>query len=160
MEQVKFLEEIRTLEAFFEKKLSIEQATDWYSELKDFPIEKLRIAIREAKTNCKFMPKLAEFLEFIRQIKLENQEEEKIECKKCNGTGYLIYIKKILNGNRIIDYPHACVCNCGNARQYYDKRTGYSVPSENEILSQDYRAVTKEQDGRKIFICYEEDIWQ
>ena len=30
MEQGKFLEEMRTLEAFFEKELSIEQAKDWY----------------------------------------------------------------------------------------------------------------------------------
>ena len=106
------------------------------------------------------MPKLTEFLEFIREARIEGKEEEKIHCDKCGGTGYLIYIKKIVINKKIINYQYACACNCGNAKSYYDKRSGYSIPTENEILSQDYNAVTREQDGKKVFICYEEDLWQ
>ena len=149
MEQVEFFEEIRSLEAFFEKKLSIEQARDWYFELKDYPIEKLRIAIRESKANCKFMPKLAEFLGFIREARIEGKEEKKIHCNKCGGTGYLIYIKKIVNGNKITSYTYGCVCNCGNVKPYYDKQRKYYTATENEILSEGYEAVTREREKKR-----------
>lgn len=157
MEQVKFFEEMRTLEAFFEKKLSIEQAKDWYFELKDYPIEKLRIAIRTAKTTCKFFPKLAEFLEFIKQVRIEKEEEEKISCDKCGGSGYLIYIKKIVNGNKILSYSYATICNCGNAKSYLNNQSKYYTQTENEILSDDsYREIKK--DG--VFLRFEQDLWR
>lgn len=159
MEQVEFFEEIRSLEAFFEKKLSIEQARDWYYELKDYSIEKLRVAIRESKTNCKFMPKLAEFLEFIRAVRIEEKETEKIKCDKCGGSGYLIYIKKIVNGGKVMNYTYGCVCNCGNAKPYYDKKKKYYTETENEILSSGYDVVTRDRSGKKIFIGYEQDLW-
>lgn len=167
MEQGKFFEEIRTLEAFFEKELSIEQAKDWYEELKDYPIEKLRIAIRTAKTTCKFLPKLAEFLGFIREAKIEKKENEKIQCEKCNGTGYVIYIKKIVNGNKILGYPYAAICNCGNARPYYgdqikdyEHRSKYYTATENEVLSENYETIWKEQKDKKVFLKYEQDLWK
>ena len=160
MEQGKFLEEMRTLEAFFEKELSIEQARDWYFELKDYPIEKLRIAIRTAKTTCKFFPILAVCLGFIRKARIEITEDEKIHCDKCGGTGYLIYVKKIVNGNKILEYSYATICNCGNAKAYYNKQSKYYTETENEILSQDYKKIFKEQDGRKVFLRYEQDLWK
>lgn len=164
MEQDEFFQEIRNLEAFFEKKLSIEQARDWYFELKDYPIEKLRIAIRTSKTTCKFFPKLAEFLQFIREAKIEKTEEERKACKKCKGTGYLIYVKKILNGNKIIEYQYAIICGCGNEKPYYgnqikdyEHRSKYYTETEEEVLGQDSYKEIKQDD---VFLRYEQDLWR
>lgn len=164
MERGKFLEEIGTLEAFFEKQLSIEQVKDWYEELKDYPIERLRIAIRTAKTTCKFLPKLAEFLSFIKDARIEVQERERIPCNKCNGTGYLIYTKKVLNGNKILEYDFAGICECGNETKYdgtqvRDKQNKSKYYTNTVQELENYKEIWDEKNGRKVFIKLEQNVW-
>lgn len=45
-------------------------------------------------------------------------ESSKVECKKCNGLGYLIYSKIIKDGNRQFKNDYACICTCENTKQY------------------------------------------
>lgn len=149
-----FLEEIKSLEAFFEKELSIEQSKDWYEEIQNYSIPRLRVAIRECKRTCKFMPKLSEFLEFIKEAKEEKQESKKVECKKCNETGYLSYTKKVLNGNKILQYTYCCACDCENGLNVTDK-----IPREAELIREGYKEIYNAQ-NQNVFLRLERDLWQ
>lgn len=164
MTRAEFLEEIKSLEAFFEKELSIEQATDWYEELQDYSIAKFRVAIRESKRNCKFMPKLSEFLIFIQEARVEKQETEKVECSKCNGTGYIAYIKKVLNGNKILEYTYCCTCDCSNATAYdgsilNQNKNKYRIPSKEELISEGYEEVYAKQ-KEDVLLRLEKNLWR
>ena len=147
-----FIQEMKSLEIFYEKELSVEQSKDWYAELKEYSIEKIRQAIRETKKTCKFMPKLCEFLETIQNIKVEQKEKEKVECKKCNGTGTLIYIKKVLNGTKLMEYPYGCQCDCGNA-------TNLDLITIDQLKAQGYEEKYYDKD-KKIFWRLEKDVWK
>lgn len=158
MTRAEFLEEIRSLEAFFEKELSIEQATDWYEEIQDEPVAKLRIAIRNAKKTCKFLPKLSEFLEILSETRIEKVEKEKTECKHCNGSGYILYVKKVLNGNKLIEYSFACTCEeCQNADTYNNKN--YYVETETNIKNDNYKPVFVSSNP-SLLLRYEQEVWR
>lgn len=66
----------------------------------------------------KFMPKIAEICEIKKEVKDETQKKEKIFCKICNSSGYIL-VKKIID-----DYPYefGYACICGNGYKY-DGRT-------------------------------------
>lgn len=166
MEEAEFIEEIRSLEAFFEKELSIEQMKDWYAELKEYPVSKVRMAIRECKRNCKFLPKLAEFLNIISEVKMQQVEKEKIPCKKCDGTGYIVYIKKVLNGKSIIPYTYTAVCNCGNAQRYdgteiknSEHRSKFYTELESNLDKNQYKEIYSKQD-KNVFLYFEQNLWR
>lgn len=145
MKQDEFIKELKSLEAFFEKELTIEQMRDWYEETKNFSIERFRQAIREAKRSCKFLPKLSEFLDFLELTRDPSQEigrYEGVECSRCKGRGFIIYIKKIANGNKTLEYEHVARCNCKNGEMFhYDggtmsnprDRSKFYIPSMEEV---------------------------
>jgi len=136
-----FIEATARLETYYDKEYTTEQRSIMYEELKNLDITRYRQLISVVLRKCKFMPKLADFNEAnIEEPYTIKQEETKIECKKCNSTGYILYTKIIKNGNIDFKNTYAAVCDCGNAKQYKgweisDKkhRSNYYTPLAKEI---------------------------
>ena len=62
------------------------------------------------------MPKLADLIEIEQNLPIVNTRiKEKVECKKCGGTGLIIYTKLMEDGSRKLEYKYAARCNCANA---------------------------------------------
>lgn len=143
MTRPEFVQTLATMEAFFEKELSVEQANDWFEELKIYDIDRFRKAVKEAKRSCKFLPKLVEILNFISEVKIEVAQREYVECKKCNSTGIIPYTKMIkISESQELPYTYVCRCDCPNGDFYkYDgtkiKDTAhaskYYVPCVTEV---------------------------
>ena len=86
-------------------------------------------------------------VEKVEETKQEENEEvktevpkEKIDCQICGGTGYMIYKKKIKDGDRELIYDYATICRCGNAKQYKGweiqdtkHRSNYYTPYIDEL---------------------------
>ena len=111
------------------KSLNDEQMEFWYESLKDYELEKYRRAVGEYAKKNKYMPTISDILGEIRNLKpYEKAPTEKVECKACNGSGYVLYRKD--------DYEYASLCNCKNAigKDYYNKDTGYYIPKAADVF--------------------------
>jgi hypothetical protein len=138
-----FIEATSKLETYYGKEYSTEQRSIMYDELKDFDLNRYRQLISAVLKKCKFLPKLADIIEAnIEQPYIVNEpKEEKIQCEKCNSTGYICYIKEIDNGiGKKYRNVYGALCSCGNAKQYRgweitDKkhRTNFYTPYAKEI---------------------------
>jgi len=107
-----FRRETSSLEAFYEKALNPTQMQMWYEELKDYSLERYKQAIKQICRTSQYKPTLSVMLDAIRTVKREEPApREKVDCKACNGTGYVLYHKTI-DGR---DYEFVCQCNCPNA---------------------------------------------
>lgn len=142
MEISEFIEATARLEQYFGKEYTKEQIQIMFDELKDFKITRYKKLVSEAIKQCKFLPKVADFIQidFETQYSKEKEEKERIECNKCNGTGYVMYKKKIDNGANAFYNEYAAVCSCGNAKVYdglkiADARhkSDYYIPTVNEL---------------------------
>lgn len=120
MTQSEFIEAASRIEQYYCKEYTNEQRQIMFKELKDMSIERFRQLMSAILRKSKFLPKIADFVEVDIEIPFSAQKEElqKIECKKCNSTGYLMYTKIIKDGDRELKNQYACVCKCGNARKY------------------------------------------
>ena len=107
----------------------------WYENLKFMTIERFNYILSEIYKTNKFMPTLADILQVHKQIPYTaKREDKKIKgsCKKCNGIGYVFYIKEI-NSKK---YKYSAVCDCGR-RERYDgtkcadpkNRSNYYIPT-------------------------------
>ena len=84
----------------------------WYKNLKDKDVITYRRAIGEYAKKNKYMPAISDILAEIKNLKpYEQSKKEVVECKACNGTGYVLY-KKVIDGR---EYEFASQCNCQNA---------------------------------------------
>ena len=102
-------------------------------------LERFNYILSEIYKTNKFMPKLADILQVHKQIPYTAQKEEreiKNDCKKCNGTGYVFYIKEINNRK----YQYAAVCDCGRREKYNGtkctdakNKSNYYIPTITEI---------------------------
>ena len=136
-----FIEATARLETYYDKEYTTEQRSIMYEELKNLDITRYRQLISVVLRKCKFMPKLADFNEAnIEEPYTTKQEETKIECKKCNGTCYILYTKIIKNGNIDFKNTYVAVCDCGNSKQYKGwemkdtrNRSNYYTPLAKEI---------------------------
>lgn len=142
MEISEFVEATTRLENYYGKEYTTEQRKIMHEELKNLSIERYKQLISAVIRKSKFLPKIADFIEAnIEEPYTSNKEEhQKVDCKKCNGTGYLVYTKIIKDGDTERKYNHACICTCGNAKQYKgweitDKkhRSDFYTPMAEEI---------------------------
>ncbi len=142
MEISEFIEATNRLERYFDKEYTKDQMQEAYKELKEFEIERYQFLISQAIRECKFLPKVADFF----RINSENphvtvkEKKEKVYCKKCNSTGYVIYKKKIDNGSQVFYNQYAAVCECGNSSIYKgldikdkEHRTDFYTPTVQEL---------------------------
>ena len=136
-----FIETTGRLEKYFAKEYTPEQSRIMYEELQDLKIERYRQLVSALIRKSKFLPKIADFIETNKEEPYQtSNESKKVDCKKCNGTGYLTYKRIIKNGDKELEYEYAYLCDCGNAKQYkgweiQDKehRSNYYVQTRQEL---------------------------
>lgn len=142
MTQSEFIEATSKIEQYYGKEYTNEQRQIMFKELGDIGIDRFRQLISAIIRKSKFLPKIADFIEANIETPFISQKDDlqKIECKKCNSTGYLIYTKIIKDGDKELKNQYACVCTCGNARKYEgwkvsDKRyrSNFYTPLAQEI---------------------------
>lgn len=138
---MEFIEATSKIEAYYNKEYTSEQRKIMYEELQEIKIERYRKLISEVLKNCRFLPKIVDFIEINTKIpNTNNQKKEKVECKKCNSTGYITYKKRIKDGYKEIWYEYVAICSCGNAKQYKgweitdrEHRSNYYMPLAKEL---------------------------
>lgn len=120
MQISEFIEATGRLEKYYDKEYNNEQRKIMFEELKEINIDRYKILISSVIKKCKFLPKIADIIEANNEEPYSNNlnNKEKIECEKCNSTGYIIYTKIINDGTRKLHYQYASICDCGNAKQY------------------------------------------
>ena len=141
MQISEFIEASTRLEKYYDKEYSTEQRQIMYEELRGMSVDRYKQLISALIRKNKFLPKIADFIETNREEAcMATNETEKIDCKKCNSTGYLIYRKKVKDGSKELEYEYAYLCECKNAKQYKgweteDKRyrSNYYIPTKQEI---------------------------
>jgi len=142
MTQNEFIEATNRLEIYFDKEYTNGQRQEMFKELRDINVERYRQLVSAIIRKNKFLPKIADFTETNIELPfiVQKQERQKIECKKCHGTGYLIHTKVINNGDKKLKNQYACVFKCGNAKKYEgwkvaDKRyrSNFYIPLVEEL---------------------------
>lgn len=120
MELSEFIEATSRVENYYGKEYTTEQRRIMHEELKNFSIERYRQLISAVMRKSKYLPKIADFMEanVDEPYKTNKEEKKNIKCKKCKGTGYLLYTKIIEDGFNKREYTYASICSCGNATQY------------------------------------------
>lgn len=130
MTTAEFLEITEEIEKFYDKEYTKDQSKYMYEELQKLSKARYRQIARQAFKTCKFMPKLADLVEIEKEIPKEiiNKQHERVECKRCKGTGLVPYKKLVNTGSRNIEYLTVARCECINA-------TGISqeIPLASEI---------------------------
>lgn len=138
-----FIQATNRLETYYQKEYTKEQLKIMYEELKIHSLDRYKLLISKAIQQCKFLPKVADLIQINKESPFKNSEEEraeKIECKRCNSTGYVLYDKLVNNGNEKLKYTFMAVCQCGNVKQYKgweisekEHRTNYYTPMAQEL---------------------------
>ena len=132
MNNIEFVEATSRLEKYFDKEYSPEQLKIMFDFLKEWDRNKYVRAINSCLKTCKYLPKLADILtantdNFSASNK--NKEIDYIECKKCNGEGFVKYYKKTPNSKTA--YEYIALCTCENAKQQR-KTNKYNLPTLEE----------------------------
>lgn len=130
-----FIETTSKIEDYYGKEYTNEQRQIMFDELEELDIDRYRKLVSVVLRKCKFLPKIVDFIEANKETPYSQQEGEleKVECKKCNSTGYIVYTKLISDGDKKIPHQYVAVCNCGNAKQY----KGWEV-TDNRYKSEFY----------------------
>ena len=116
MQTQEFIEATSRLEHYYNKEYTTAQLEIMYDELKNFDIERYRQLISAALKKCPNRPKIADFYQLDQELPHtnDNQNNEIVECKKCNNTGYVTYKKFITDGGKKLEYIYAARCDCEN----------------------------------------------
>lgn len=142
------------LESCFNKRLNDIQLDVWFDELKYYEADKYERAVRKLIATSQYSPTLSAVLNAVRTVKdAEVFEKEKVPCKACKGTGYVLY-NKIVDG---ISYQYACQCNCKNGigLDYDGTKIGdkehrspyYLAKAEDVFLKKDYMNKVSNAEG-------------
>lgn len=133
MQISEFIEATGILEQYYGKELTNEQRQITYEQLKDLTIERYRKVISKCLRTCKYMPKIADMIaanaELIGEITQEEEKKEVCPCKKCDGSGYVLYTKFIANGDIRLPYTYVARCLCKNGELYANKK----IPTYEEL---------------------------
>ena len=142
MQLSEFIEATSRLETYYNKDYTNEQRQIMYEELKDLDISRYKKLISIVLKNSKFLPKIADILDAHKEepYTTTKQETTKVECKKCNSIGYILYSKKIENGTNSLYNEYAAICECGNKNVYDGRkvtdtryRTDFYTPTVGEL---------------------------
>lgn len=139
MTREEFIIATKELEEYYGKDLNYKQRDVWFNELCSFKTEKYERAVKNICMTSRYMPLLSEVVEAVRSQKNAIEEEEKVPCDLCKGTGYITYRRKI-NG---MEYEYVCLCICANARgkeyngakiQDKEHRSPYYIKTAQEVF--------------------------
>lgn len=116
MDIAEFVEATSRVELCYGKEYTNEQRQIMYEELKDFDVDRYNFLISRVIRKSKYLPKIADIYQADSENPVVNikAQKEKVECNKCNSTGYIV-CKKVIEGRK---YNYAVVCECGNANVY------------------------------------------
>ena len=134
-----FIDATSRLENYYGKEYKKEVLKIMHEELEHLSLERYKFLISKAIRKCKYLPKVCDFVE----LEIENpdvtaiEEKERVDCKKCNSTGIIVYAKKIQNGNKALKTQYAAICDCGNHKQYkgweHSLNSEYYTPMAKEL---------------------------
>lgn len=126
MTEVEFIEQTKRLGELYEKPLNEEQVSLWFDNVRAFDVDTYKRAVDECFVRYRFLPTLTDMLSILKEFRNTPDNVEKVKCKACHGSGYIMY-QKIING---ISYDFACQCPCVNGQRVaYDGRN-CQKPSE------------------------------
>ena len=139
-----FIEATARLEEYYGKEYTKQQMQIMFDELSHLDIARYRKLISAVLRKCKYLPRIVDFIEADKEEPYNTNEtkeaQEKIDCPICGGTGYVIYKKKIKDGDRELIYDYAAICRCGNSKQYKGweiqdtkHRSNYYIPYADEL---------------------------
>lgn len=129
MTSKEFVEATNKLEKYYDKEYTKDQIQIMFKELKEMGIERYRQLISAIIRKNKFLPKVADFIEMDKEIpRVIDNSAQKVECKKCDSLGIIIYKKMIANGNKRTEYLFGSRCNCANG-----KNLPKEIPSAQEL---------------------------
>lgn len=116
------------IENYYQKEITDEQKKIWFNEIKNIDIKRFKYIISQVYRTCKFLPKLADIIEINTNLghSQVKKEETSKKCDKCKDTGYIIYQKKIKDGEKELINEYMAVCSCGKQKQY----KGWEFPDE------------------------------
>lgn len=127
MTTAEFIEVSSEIGNFYGKELTEYEAKIWYEELKKLTKERFRQLARECFRNNKFMPKLADMVEYEKTIPKTIVANKEIEdCNYCNNNGIIVYHKKDEENEQIYCYGARCKCKNG-------MRLSKLIPSVEQI---------------------------
>ena len=143
MQISEFIEATARIEDYFGKEYTNKQREIMFDELSYLEINRYRKLVSAVLKKCKYLPRISDFVEADREeayVSDQKQEQEKVDCSICGGSGYVIYKKKVQDGNRELIYDYAAICRCGNAKQYIGwqiqdtkHRSNYYTPFIDEL---------------------------
>jgi len=111
MQISEFVEATAKIETYYGKDYTTEQRQIMFEELEDLDIERYRKLISTVLKACRYMPKIADFVEANRDLPYEEKTiDEVVECDICKTTGYVSFTK--VYGK--LEYVFACRCCCAN----------------------------------------------
>lgn len=130
MTEAEFIKTTTEIEKYYQEEYNAEQRKYIYDTFKELPKERYAQIVQRAIKNCKYLPKIANLLEMQQLLpKEKEQEKPKVECKACNGTGFVFYIKNIpIYGDRTMPYQYVARCLCENG-----KNQSQAIPDVREI---------------------------
>lgn len=142
MNRSEFIEATSRLEQYYDKEYNTQQMQIMYEELNGLTVERYRQLISALIRKSKFLPKVADIIEANAEEPYTNSNADRkvIDCKRCKGTGYVLYTKLIDNGVEKFKNTYGAVCKCGNAKQYKGweisdvrYRTNFYTPLAQEL---------------------------
>ena len=124
-----FIEVSNELTKFYGKdEISSFESKIWYEELQRLSKERFRQLVSECFRNNKFMPRLADMIEYNKTVqRFEKQDIERQEdCAICKNSGFVSYTK--LDKEEGVEYFYVAKCKCRNGM-----KLGKSVPRIDEV---------------------------
>lgn len=115
-----FMETVKQMENFYQKKMTDEQKRIWFESLKAMKIERFKYIVAHLYKYSKFMPKLADVFELntsVGSIEDKSKTENKPDCDRCGNTGYVVY-KQVITEDKNYIYDFGAICTCGRKKQY------------------------------------------
>lgn len=134
MTEVEFVQATSRLEKYYDKEYTQNQSKEMYNFFKDWSISKYITAINYCLKTSKYLPKIADLMN-VNTDDMQPREREKIdfvECNKCNGEGFVKYLKSVPNGDKTLKYEYVALCTCKNGEKQRNIN-GYRLPTTAEI---------------------------
>ncbi len=132
MEISEFIKSTSRIEKYFNKEYTKAQIKEMYEELKKFEIERYNTLVSLSIRFCEHLPKVVDILQLdYNNPIIDFEKKERIKCNKCDSTGYIVYQKNIVDGNRTLKYDYVALCDCENGKNNYKK--DYPIPYAKEL---------------------------
>lgn len=113
-----YMEIIKEAENYFGKELQTGMHKYYYNAFKNLTPKQFNMLISIAIQECRYFPKIAELNQIKENVKMNKGDEplEKVDCKICEGNGFIQYYKN--DPETGYPYLYAARCTCSNGYNY------------------------------------------